>query len=285
MTIDASPMKKLWITAVSWAAVVGAVVLFVWLLTDSGSPAEGEGRQLVSLDSDGADGVASRKEWRKSVRRKFSREDIKRRLEKELDFDQDEEAKLTAEQKALLDEIRRILDAGDSEAMIRLVQKMQMSDEWPDGIPVALRKAAIEALSWFGHDCVPEILGFVQDSDPEVLQASVDAYEQALFEANGDREISQLVIAAAKTINDFDSIDSLLMWLNDMRPSVIVQTIKAIWEHGTEEAKRALNENMEFITGEEGIDTPEELDAWYNDPSGDHKDDEDAEDFYGAQKD
>ena len=46
-------------------------------------------------------------------------------------------------------------------------------------------------------------------------------------------------------------------------------------------AKAALREAIEFLTGEENITTPEQLDNWYNDPSGDNRDDEDAEEFYG----
>ena len=91
--------------------------------------------------------------------------------------------------------------------------------------------------------------------------------------------------AAAAVIADADAMDSILMSLNEMRPSVAVATIKQIWATGTDAAKAALREAIEFLTGEENITTPEQLDNWYNDPSGDNRDDEDAEEFYGPSQD
>lgn len=200
-----------------------------------------------------------------------------------MDIGDDEEARLTEEQRQLLAEIRAALDADNRKTMIRLVTKMQMSDEWPDGIPVAIRKAAIAALGWFGHDAAPEIAGFLQDGNEEVLESAIDAFESALFEADGDEEIAQILIAAAKTVQDVEAMDSFLMSLNDMRPSRAVETVKVIWESGTDAAKQALPEAVEFYTGQEGITTPEQLDQWYNDPSGENCDEPDAEAVYGKQ--
>lgn len=272
-------------------AIIVAGCVFALLMRGEPKPTgENEDRKISAVSGKGGSkrlpaGSARKGSGRKHVNTPLSRADAKRQLYKGLEFDAAEEARLSAEQKKLLEEIRRVLDKEDRAGLIKLVQKMQESDEWPDGIPIAIRKTAIEALAWFGHDCIPEMLGFFQDPDTEIQQASIDAYEQAIFDANGDEEISLLVVVAAKAINDYDAMDSILMSLNDMRPSRQVETIKEIWAHGTEAAKKAMNENIEFILGEEGIDTPEKLDEWYNDPSGDHKDDEDAEEFYGPQKD
>lgn len=200
-------------------------------------------------------------------------------------LDDDDEAALNAEQRALIQEIRKALDADDGKRVLALIRKIQSSDEWPDGIPIAIRRAALEAAAWFGIDALPEIAGFLGDGDKEILSDAVDAYESAMVEANGDRELATIVLAAAGAINDAEALDSILMGLNDMRPSVAVETIKQIWANGTEAAKSALAEAIEFMTGEEGITTPEQLDAWYNDPSGDNRDDEDAEEFYGPSTD
>ncbi len=200
-------------------------------------------------------------------------------------LDDDEEAALNAEQRALIQAIRKALDADDGKKVLALVRKIQSSDEWPDGIPIAIRRAALEAAAWFGIGALPEIAGFLADGDSEILSDAVDAYESAMIEANGDRELATIVQAAAGVINDAEALDSIFMGLNDMRPSVAVETIKQIWANGTEAAKSALTEAIEFLTGEEGITTPEQLDAWYNDPSGDNCDDEDAEEFYGPSND
>lgn len=200
-------------------------------------------------------------------------------------LEEEEEAALNAEQRALIQAIRKALEDDDKKTVLALVRKLQSSNEWPDGIPLPIRRAALEAAAWFGMAALPEIAGFLGDGNEEVLADAIEAYESTIFEANGDRELATIVLAAAQAINDSEAMDSILMNLSDMRPSVAVETIKQIWATGTAGAKAALVEAVEFLTGEEGIATPEQLDAWYNDPSGDNRDDEDAEDFYGPSKD
>ncbi len=165
--------------------------------------------------------------------------------------------------------------------MLKIVQNLQKSKDWPKNIPLAIRREALEAASWFGIDALPEVAGFLADDNEEIRSDAINAYDNTLIEANGDREKSLIVTSAATVINDTDAMDSMLMSLNEMRPSVAVETIKTIWTTGTDEAKAALKEAVEFLTGEENIDTPEKLDQWYNDPSGDNKDGEDAEEMYG----
>lgn len=200
-------------------------------------------------------------------------------------LDEEEEAALNAEQRALIQAIRKALEDDDKKTVLALVRKLQSANEWPDGIPLPIRRAALEAAAWFGMAALPEIAGFLGDGNEEVLADAIEAYESTIFEANGDRELATIVLAAAQAINDSEAMDSILMNLSDMRPSVAVETIKQIWATGTAGAKAALAEAVEFLTGEEGITTPEQLDAWYNDPSGDNRDDEDAEEFYGPSKD
>lgn len=199
-------------------------------------------------------------------------------------LDEEEEAALNAEQRALIQAIRTALADDDKKTVLTLVRKLQSANEWPDGIPLPIRRAALEAVAWFGMAALPEIAGFLGDGDEEILTDAIEAYESTIYEADGDRELATVVLAAARAINDSEAMDSILMNLNNMRPSVAVETIKQIWLTGTDGAKAALTEAVEFLTGAEGIKTPEQLDAWYNDPSGDNRDDEDAEEFYGPSK-
>ncbi len=212
-------------------------------------------------------------------------DEVVKREKPSFELDDADEAALTTEQRALIEAIRKALDEDDHKTVLALVQKLQKAKEWPDGIPLPIRRAALEAVSWIGMSALPEIAGFLGDGDKEVVADAIEAYESALIEANGDRELSAVVTAAAAVIADADAMDSILMSLNEMRPSVAVATIKQIWATGTDAAKAALREAIEFLTGEENITTPEQLDNWYNDPSGDNRDDEDAEEFYGPSQD
>ncbi len=194
----------------------------------------------------------------------------------------EEELNLTEEQRKLIEEIRKALDMEDKKTVVRLVQRMQASDEWPDGIPKSIRMAAIEALGWFGVSCLPEIAGFLADADAEVLQTAVEKYEEALSDFDlSDRERSLILIQAAKVITDADAMDSMLFELNNMRHSVAVETIKELMVSGSDATKSVLPDNIEFYTGEEEITTAEQLDEWLKE----NPDDEDDEEFYGGSSD
>ena len=198
------------------------------------------------------------------------------------DIDDDDEAALNAEQRKLIQAIRDALDAEDKKQVLKLVQRLQTSEEWPDGIPKSIKMAAIEALGWFGASCLPELAGFLADKDEEVVEAAVEKYEEALEDPDlSDRERSLILIQAAKVINDSDAMDAMLSELDDMRNSVAVETLKVLMASANETTKSLLPDAIESVTGEENIDTPEKLDAWLKE----NPDDEDDEELYGGTKD
>ena len=166
--------------------------------------------------------------------------------------------------------------------VMKLVQKLQKSPEWPDGIPKSIKMAAIEALGWFGVSCLPELAGFLADADDEVVDAAVEQYEDMLSDYDlSDRERAEILVQAVKCISDSDALDSMLFELNNMRNSVAVQTIKRVMAEGNAQSKALLPECIEFVTGEEGLDTPEKLDKWLQE----NPDDDDDEETYGPSKD
>ena len=196
-------------------------------------------------------------------------------------LDDDDEAKLNEEQRRTIEAIRAALDDNSKKTVLKLVQKLQASDEWPDGIPKSIKMAAIEALGWFGPSCLPELAGFLADGDEEVVQSAIDKYSDMLSDSElSDYERADILIAASKIIADPDAMDSMLFELNNMRNSVKVSTIKALMQEGNSATKEVLPDNIEFVIGEEGITTPQQLDEWYKE----NPDDEDDNDFYGNGK-
>ena len=196
-------------------------------------------------------------------------------------LDDDDESNLTEVQRSLIEAIRAALDAENKDEVLKLVQRLQKSPEWPDGIPKSIKMAAIEALGWFGSSCLPELAGFLADGDEEVVQAAVDKYEEMLSDFDlSARERSEILIQASKVINDADAIDSLLFELNNMPNSIAVETIKRLMIEGNTATKQVLPENVEFFTGEENMNTFEKLDEWLKE----NPDDEDDEEFYGGSK-
>ena len=196
-------------------------------------------------------------------------------------FDDVEESTLTEAQRALLNELQEALDDESLRRVARIVEKIQ--DQYRKGgdeaIPPYMREQAVEALSWFLPDSLAELIGFMADSNPEVLEDVMKNFTEGIDDAElSDRELAPIFKKIAPLIEDDDAIDAILMGLeNDMRNSVAVDTYKEIFKVGSDAIKQRLIESMQDFTGEDDITTPEQLDAWLKE----NPDDEDDEEFYG----
>lgn len=207
-----------------------------------------------------------------------------KRLKPTFALGDDEEKKLTEDQRRMIEEIRAALAADNFRALMRLVRQMQASNEWPDGIPKAVKLAAVDALGWFGGNCLPELVGFLADADSEVTEAASEAWEDAIMDYDSDKDISKYVVKlACKVVTNADSMESILSTINDdtMRPSVGVDTIKYVLANGNETAKAQLQEVIDTFTGTTGITTEKQLDEWLEE----HPDPSDAEEMYGKMSD
>ena len=204
-----------------------------------------------------------------------------KRLKPSFTIGDDEEKKLTEEQKRIIAEIRAALAADDFKTLMRLVRQMQASNEWPDGIPKAVKLAAIDALGWFGGNCLPELVGFLADADRDVISATTDAWEDAIAECEADYEVAEQVKFACKVVSNAESMDSILSEISNMRHSVGIGTIKEVLVSGNDVAKAQIQEIIDDFTGTEGMKTAEELDKWLEE----HPDDPDDEEMYGKMSD
>ena len=195
--------------------------------------------------------------------------------------DEDEEANLTAAQKALLEELQEAADDESLRRVAKIVKTIQ--DQYLKGgdaaVPPYMREQAVEALSWFLPDSLAELIGFMADSNPEVLEDVMKNFTEGIDDAElSDRELASIFKKIAPLIEDDDAIDAILMGLeNDMRNSVAVDTYKELFKIGSEAIKQRLVESMQDFTGEDDITTPEQLDSWLKE----NPDDEDDEEFYG----
>ena len=193
----------------------------------------------------------------------------------------DEEANLTAAQKALLDELQEAADDESFRRVAKIVKTIQ--DQYLKGgdaaVPPYMREQAVEALSWFLPDSLAELIGFMADSNPEVLEDVMKNFTEGIDDAElSDRELANIFKKIAPLIEDDDAIDAILMGLeNDMRNSVAVDTYKELFKNGSEAIKQRLVESMQDFTGDDDISTPEQLDSWLKE----NPDDEDDEEFYG----
>ena len=268
--------KKNLICVCAGCAVIVAGALFVGLNKTGSGEETAAGQTSVQSDK------AAKKSGRLNARNAAGKGKATRVVEAEartkptFAIDGDDEAHLTEDQLKLIEEIRLALAEERVRDLIALVKKLQRSPEWPDGIPTSIKEAAIDALAYFGNKAFPAMIGFMADSNPDILDMAMDAFDEALQDANGDRELSAMLIAACQVVTDADQLESFLMELDEMRHSVAVETIKAIYNSGTQAAKDALQEAIDNYTCEEGL-TVDKLDQWLKD----HPDDADDEDLFG----
>lgn len=162
--------------------------------------------------------------------------------------DLDEDRKMTAEMKKMFLELQAALDLEDAKKVYALVHKLQLMDEWPDGIPREVKLKALQALSWFGAEGMAEAIGFLADSDPEIRQASLERFEEMLTDWNlGDTGISEIIKQVVKVVHDKDALDAFYFEMNHMRPTVKAETVLAIYDSKNPEAISVLNDSMEFV--------------------------------------
>ena len=221
----------------------------------------------------------------KQDRRKFAKSIKLESREKPKMFflDDEEEKELTDLARKVLSSLQAALDAEDFEQIKQIFEMARSAPKGSlgksvQGMPVALRKKMIEALGWFGAQGMPEIVEYLADADPDVYQMAVDQFELALSDISlGDRDRAAIVVMASQVLTDRDVLERIFMEISNMRPTVMVSAIEAICANGTSEAKELMPETITFATGEDNIETKEDLRDWL----ADNPDDPDADTFYG----
>lgn len=270
-------IKKIAIFA---GAALTAVVLVVLVFPNSNVPVDDKDAKTLKSVVSKKDQVKTKnnrkiRSSRKADRVKTTPVKIER---PKFEIPSAEEEKLTALQQKLLEEIRAALREDDYKTLMRLVRKMQSSDEWPDGIPNSIKKAALEALGWYGSKCLPEIVPFLADSNPEIVADAVSQWEDAIAECDSDREVSEQVKLASRVVVEADSVESILVEAQNMRHSVAVETFKDVLANGNEQAKAKVLEQIADYTDDSTITTVEQLDEWLEK----NPDDPGDEEMYGA---
>lgn len=195
--------------------------------------------------------------------------------------DDDDEAKLTPQQRAALKELQSALDDDDLKAVRRALEKMiakTSSGGTLESLPVAMRTRALEALGWFGKDAVNDLVPFLADSNVEVSNDAFEKFQLAISECDDDVEKSVIVKTMMRAISDAEQIDTMLNNLNDMRNSVRAETIASILTDGTDNARRIMMEQLGEYTDSD-VETVDDLERWVVE----NPDESDADEIYGER--
>lgn len=198
----------------------------------------------------------------------------------------DEEANLSDEMKQILAELQDALDDNDAQKVSKLAERILVTQrkKGQDAVPPYVREKAVEAIGFFLPGSLADLVGFMADSDPDVLQDVMDKFSEAIDDPDlGDRELSSILTSVSKVLNNEDAVEALFFAIeSDMRNSVAVQTYLDVWENGSKEVQSKVLESIADFTGEDDISTPEQLKKWLEE----NPDDEDDESFYaGASAD
>ena len=277
------------IISVSLLAVVAATFMIVSLSRDDSSV---ETNDLSSTNSAKAKPTASKNAKARKIRAKNeSRIAIESdaRLHAELDVDDDEYSGLSPEMKLLMAEIQRCLDTEDRKALSKVCDKIAKirNERGEHAIPASVRAKAVEAIGLFLPESLAELVEFMADSDPEVVDSVFDQLDTLLNDTTiGDRELAGMLVAMSKVLTNEDAIDSLAMAVDmNMRNSVKVNTCKQILDSGNDAVVTRMKETIAEILEVEVDELPahnegikQKLTEWLEE----NPDGEDDEEFYSG---
>ena len=226
--------------------------------------------------------MSGKKDLSARMARDFQTKESKQQVSRLTD---DEYNSLAPEMKKLIDTLQEALDNNDAKTVSKIAEQILVTQrkKGQDAVPPFVREKTVEAIGIFLPYSLADLVGFMADSDPDVLQDVMDRFSEAIDDPDlGDVELSAILSSVGKILDNEDAIDSLFLGIeSDMRNSVAIKTYLDLWENGSKPVKDKIIESIADFTGEEDITTPEQLKEWLEQ----NPDDEDDEDFYGAPKD
>jgi len=199
----------------------------------------------------------------------------------------DADEKLTPEMRSILADIQSALDNDDRKALSKVCDRIaQIQRERGEGaVPVSVRAKAVEAIGQFLPATLADLVGFMADSDPEVVDSAFEQLDNMLNDTTiGDRELSGMFVSISKVLTNEDAVDSLAMAIDiSMRNSVKVDTCKKILDVGNETVVTRLKESIAEMLEVEVAELPgdkESLKTKLSEWLEENPDGEDDEEFY-----
>lgn len=241
-------MKKIIVACCALLVLAGAAWLF---MRSPASPDQPEATARKTPQTALADAVARARSLM-AENRKGAPAAKKRRLGHQRISYSDRED-LSPVEKRQLTAIQSALDAEDLKALLAVLPEASKSPN------AEVRGEMVDALGWFGEEAMLELLPFMADRDEDVAQSAMDSWTMSLSEIENEREKATLVESAMLAIRDEDSLDSMIMELDDCDDLLAMQTVVNLIESPNPKAARVAREHYEFITGEEyaGFDAAE----------------------------
>ena len=194
-----------------------------------------------------AEAEAAAKKFKEEQKRLM--EEARKKWEKEL-------ASLKPEERQMLDELNEAMCEDDLETVSFTAEEFAKHPN-----PV-MRRAAVEAISWFGDKGLPDMAVFLVDGDEEVASLAKERWSLGVQEVEDDQEKATLAKLGMLYVKDEDSLTTfmgdLTMVDDDLK---VMQVLVDLIEEGTPESAAVAREQYEWMTGDE-YKSVDDADLW-----------------------
>lgn len=177
----------------------------------------------------------------------------------------------SAADRALAARLQAALDDGNFTNVLAAVREILAGNNQE------LRRQLPAALDWFGIQSLKELTEMLFDKDPQVAAEARDVWGRALDGIENLETKAEVLDAGLRAITDEDSLEQLVMNVNEMRNAVSLQILLNMISSDNPVAQKVAREHYEFVTGEE-YTTPAAAQKWL-----DENNDESEEDSEGNE--
>ena len=239
-------MKKLMIAVSAVAVLAAGLVLLLWR---DGESSGGEGQKLLPKKS--APREAGVKTPSKTPAKIAASNGTANAGKRKLRFARGSAADrtdLSKEDRRLLVAIESAVENDSLEALQRVLSEAGASKN-PE-----IRGDLVDALGWFGDKALLDLMPFMADADADVAQSAIDNWTTALADVEDEKERSRYIVGAMKILTDKDSLDTMIMQLDDCDDLVSLQALVDVIASQNKVAAEVAREHYEFTTGEKYVD-------------------------------
>ena len=165
-----------------------------------------------------------------------------------------DDAEISEEFRKVILELQEALGDDDKKAILSVVQRLLAKIRKGENVPELVKVQAVRALASCGPTAASELVGFMADANPAVEAAASNAFEEMLIDADGDGELSALILSVVPAMTNEEAIDGFLSELTNMRSSVRVKTALTLADSGNDHVLSVLNQNLHSYFGDcEGL--------------------------------
>ena len=184
--------------------------------------------------------AADRKKWQEEARKKWEAE----------------WKSLKSEERQMLDELNEAMCEDDLETV------SFAAEEFAKHPNPTMRRAAVEAISWFGDKGLADMAVFLVDGDEEVAELAKERWSLGVQEVEDEQERATLAKLGMLYVTDEDSLTTFMGDLTTVEDDLkVMQVLVDLIEEGTPESAAVAREQYEWMTGDE-YTTVDAADSW-----------------------